>query len=365
MKQTIRLVVPVFAIISMPAIAYDVNDQLSIGGLLAGAIQCQNLSDAPGFEDTCEYAVPLQPEMRFRPNDTDEIFFKFGFAAGNGLNEVTPFKVSPWAASLESDVKNINGRNRDYLLTAWYKHIFKLSNANTIDATFGIIDSRQYLDENAYANDEYTQFMNAALTNGPNVFLPSYDIGVSTVWNAGRWTFSGVLMNIGENIDGNNTTFLGVQAEIQINNSLGTGNYRVIIKNTSKDFLDVTGTQLERRESAILSVDQELGDTTGAWIRLGWRDDNAAGDYDTLYSGGIDLKGAAWKRQGDNIGIGIAYLQGGSQAIKDTTLAEAYYRWRLNNVLALSTSIQYQNDHYNVGVAPEGFIFGLRAVAEF
>ena len=237
MNHTIRFIVPALASISTPELAYDVNEQFSVGGILAGAIQCQNLSDAPGYDDTCEYGIPFQPEMSFRPNESDEVFFKLGFAAGNGLNEVTPFRVSPWAASLENDVKNINGRDRDYLLSAWYKHTFTVDAANTIDATFGIIDATDYLDENAYANDEYTQFMNAALTNGPNVFLPSYDIGASAVWHMQQWAFSGVVMDIGENEDGNNTTFYGLQAEYKAITPHGTGNYRVIVSNTSKDFL--------------------------------------------------------------------------------------------------------------------------------
>jgi hypothetical protein len=88
--------------------------------VLAGAVQCQNLSDAPGFSNTCEFAAPFQPEFSYRPTETDEVFFKLGFAAGNGINGNSPFIISPWAADLEDDVKNINGRNRDYLLTAWY-----------------------------------------------------------------------------------------------------------------------------------------------------------------------------------------------------------------------------------------------------
>jgi hypothetical protein len=51
---------------------------------------------------------------------------------------------------------------------------------DTLDATIGIIDATDYLDENACSNDEYTQFMNEALVNGPNAFLPSHD-------SAGHW----------------------------------------------------------------------------------------------------------------------------------------------------------------------------------
>ena len=365
MNHIIRFIVPALAIISTPALAYDVNEQLSIGGILAGAIQCQNLSDAPGYDDTCEYGIPFQPQMSFRPNDTDEVFFKLGFAAGNGLNEVTPFRVSPWAASLENDVKNINGRDRDYLLTAWYKHTFTVDAANTIDATFGIIDATDYLDENAYANDEYTQFMNAALTNGPNVFLPSYDIGASAVWHMQQWTFSGVVMDIGENVDGNNTTFYGLQAEYKAITPHGTGNYRVIVSNTSKDFLNETGTELVKRNSIILSFDQEFGEVTGGWIRFGWRNDDAVANYQAIYSGGVDIKGKHWARPADNIGIGMAYLDGGNQNIAETSLAEVYYRWQLNDVFGLTADLQYQNDSYKTGEDPSGFIYGLRATAEF
>ena len=235
--------------ISTSANAYDVNDQLSIGGILAGSIQCQELTDAPGYSNTCESQVPFQPELSFRPTDADEVFFKLGFAAGNGLNETSPFETSSWAAVTEDDLKNINGRNRDTLLTAWYKHTFNTGNDSSLGATFGIIDATAYLDENAYANDEYTQFMNAALTNGPNVFLPSFDIGAALEWAIDSWDIRAVLMNIGENDDGNEYDFYGFQAGYHLESSLGAGNYRLVIAGTSKDFLNPAGTQLKNRET--------------------------------------------------------------------------------------------------------------------
>ena len=115
----------------------------------------------------------FNPEISITPTENDEIFFLFGFAAGNGLTGVTPFNLAPWAAALEDDVKDINGRNRDYLLQAWYKHIFEFSEDHTLGLIGGIIDSTDYLDDNEYSNDEYTQFMNEALVNAPNAFLPS------------------------------------------------------------------------------------------------------------------------------------------------------------------------------------------------
>lgn len=353
------------SMLATPAIAYDIDEQLSIGGLLAAANQCQDISDAPGSSDTCEWGAPFQPEMSYRPTEVDEVFFKLGFAKGNGLNEVSPFVVAPWAATLEDDVKNINGRSRDYLLTAWYKHTFNLGENNSLATTFGIIDATDYIDENTYANDEYTQFMNSALTNGPNVFLPSYDIGFALEWDLGRWSLSGVLMNIGENDDGNNTNYYGLQAEYQHNSKLGTGNYRASISGSSEDFLSPDGSQLEKRNSVLLSLDQEFGKIIGGWLRLGWRTDDAATNYDAIYSGGIDLKGSAWGRDADNIGLGYAFLNGGNLDIEATNVAEAYYRWQLGEMIGLTADIQYMKDDYKIGQGPSGWIYSLRATAEF
>ena len=347
------------------AIAYEINEQLSVGGVLSGAIQCQNISDAPDTRDTCEATAPFQLELSFRPTLADELFFKLGFAAGNGLNENSPFIIPPWAASLEDDVKNINGRNRDYLLTAWYKHTFSIGDEHSLGATFGIIDSTDYLDENAFANDEYTQFMNPVLTNGPNVFLPSYDLGGALVWNYGSWSVRGVLMNIGENNDGNNFNFYGLETGYSVSNTLGDGNYRVVIAGASKDFLNPEGTQLENRAGTLISIDQEFGKVVGGWVRFGWQTKDAAVNYGAIYSGGIDIKGTGWGRDDDNIGLGYAYLNGGSLDVDTSQVAEAYYRWQFSEMFGLTADIQYQNDDYEVDRGPSGWTYGLRATAEF
>jgi hypothetical protein len=352
-------------LLNTTAHAYDVNDKLSIGGVLATTVQCQELADAPGFSNTCETSAPFQPEFSFHPTEADEVFFKLGFAAGEGINGNSPFVIAPWAADMEGDVKNINGRNRDYLLNAWYKHTFQAADDRQLGLSFGIIDATAYLDENAYANDEYTQFMNPALTNGPNVFLPSYDLGAAVEWDAGAWSLRAVVMDVGENDDGNSFSFYGVQAGYRVNNQLGAGNYRLVIAGASDDFLDPTGTQLESRAGGLLSLDQEFGQVVGGWVRFGWQTDDAAVDYHAIYSGGLDFKGSAWGRPDDNIGIGYAYLHGGNLDIDTSHVAEAYYRWQLGEVLGLTADVQYQQDDYKTGGGPSGWMFGLRAAAEF
>jgi hypothetical protein len=346
-------------------LAYDLSETLSIGGVLALGYQYQILGPVDGADDQGGVAVPFQPELSFRPTGTDAFFVKFGFAADNGLNDKTPFSMSPWAADLEDDVKHINGRQRDYLLTAWYKHVFKLGAEHTLSVSGGLIDATDYLDENAFSNDEYTQFMNAALVNGPNVFLPSYDIGGAIELDLERFALKAVVMNIGENDDGKNFIFFGLQLAYTMHTTFGDGTYRLVGTGGTRAFREPGGTGMEPRVGILLSCDQALGDIIGAFLRLGWQTDDAAVSFKTIYSGGLNLSGKLWRRPQDNIGMGYAYLAGGNTGIRHAHVFEAYVRFVLNTYIALSVDLQYMDEPLDSGVGPRGWIPGFRLTAEF
>ncbi len=347
-----------------PVVAYEVNDKLALNGILSGAVQCQDISNSPGDENTCETAVPFQPTLTYRPTNTDTLFLKLGFASGNGLNNITPFVLPPWAADMEDDVKNINGSGRDHLLEVWYRHYFALKQSNSLAVTLGIIDASKYLDQNAYANDEYTQFMNPALSNAPNTFLPSYDLGVAAEWYLHNWSFSAVVMDVHQSNVDDKYLFYGLQAAYTLNTNLGTGHYRVLL-NGDRNLIDEVGRSKQKNDLLILSLDQALGKTVGAFIRMGWRLDNEPINYHAIYSAGIDIKGNPWSRPGDNIGLGYAYLSGGSRNIIRTQVAEAYYRFVITDYLALTADIQHMQDEKIRGGSPQGMIYGVRATIAF
>jgi porin len=399
------------------ALAYDVNDKLSIGGILAAAGQCQNVSatlPAEGFgqaiPDTdpqefdgsldafgneCRGGMPIQVEFGFHPTESDQFFVALGWAVDNGLNAVSPWRLAPWAADLEDDVKDINGSSRDYLLQAWYRHRFQFQGENSIAGTFGIIDSTAYIDGNAYANDEYTQFMNEAFVNAGNYNLPSYDAGVALEGSFGAFSLNAVGMNINENDEGYNYNFWGVQAAWHPEFKMGAGNYRVNITGSSSAFLSppslvepdpdpeaeqdlvLVGGQVfaaapgerKSRLSWGLSFDQAIGENLGLFLRLAWQDRDAAVDYEALYSGGLNVVGNAWGRESDNIGIGYAYLEGGNLDISGSHVFEAYYRVGLNDHVGLTADLQYMSDDRTevdpLQENPEGWILGMRLTAEF
>jgi Carbohydrate-selective porin, OprB family len=353
-------------------LGYEINDKFSIGGIIAGIYQYQSIGDAPEeYENEGGGLLLFEPEISFTPTDSDELFVKFGFGAGNGLDGEgrSPFVIPPWGGNVQDDYKEINGRNRDYLLTAWYKHTFNFSEDHTLGLTGGIIDATDYMDENAFANDEYTQFMNTALVNGPSSFLPSFDIGAAIEWEMGAFSVKGVTMALGSNgeedqFDGP-YNFYGMQFGYTVDFGLGEGNYRLLLDTTSSDFSNVAGTKKERMSSALISFDQQLGDIFGAWIRFGCQDDEAAIDYGAIYSGGVNINGNLWGRGADNIGIGYAHLRGGNLDVNHTDVFEVYGRFALNDIFAVTGDVQYMKDSMNVGDSPSGWIFGLRATAEF
>jgi porin len=387
---------------AMSAHAFDVNDQFSIGGIIAAAGQCQSVSallpsesygtpldengdpmerdfdgDPPGgydtsmdaFDDECRGGMPLQLEASYHPNDYNEFFLKLGFGLDNGLNTVSPWSVATWGADLEDDVKDINGRGRDYLLAAWYKHTFVFQNESTLGATVGIVDSSNYLDGNEFANDKFNQFSNEVFENSGSYGLPSYDAGLVLEWEHGPWSANAIGMNIGENDDGNNYNFWGAQFAYQADIDLGTGNYRVIVAGTSSEFLDPTETTQEKRLAWGLSFDQELGDVVGAFLRLAWQDEDAKVVHRALYSGGLNFNGSGWGREPDNIGIGYSYLDGGNQGIEDTRVFEAYYRVGINEYLGVTADVQHLKDNLEQEDPrqedPDGWVFGMRLTAEF
>jgi len=179
------------------ASAYDVNEKLSIEGTLTGVYQDGDLdAEERGEAGADREAAVFDLGANFHPTDSDEFQVTFSFAAGNGLN-TTNFSLAPYADDLEDDLKDINGRDRDYLLEAWYKHKFTFTKNVSLGATFGIIDSTAYIDDNAFANDEVAQFMNAIFVNNTLANLPSYDIGVVLELDISNFSLRGLVMEVG------------------------------------------------------------------------------------------------------------------------------------------------------------------------
>jgi porin len=172
-------------------------------------------------------------------------------------------------------------------------------------------------------------------------------------------------MQVGENDDGDSFRFWGTQLGYRAETPWGVGNYRLLVVGAGDDFLDPTGTSEESRFAVGLSFDQQLGATFGAFLRIGWQDDGAAITHGSIYSGGINIRGGAWGRPDDEIGVAYGYLPGGNESVRGTHVAELYYRFVSWEYLAITADVQYMRDDLRIGRGPRGFILGLRFAAEF
>lgn len=343
---------------------YDVNDDLSIGLTVSAAVQQLLLYNDIEYDETGA-AILAQPDVAWRPSASGEVYARLGFSEGNALNNSTPFHLAPWAADLEDNVTDINGRGRNYLLVARYRHTFDLSSAGVLSLSGGILDSTDYLDVNAYANDERTQFMNEIFVNSASYFLPSYDYGIGVEWTIGDWSLNGVLMWVGENDDGRPFVFTGLQGVREFRSSWGAGHFRVNFVGTDNEFVESGSSELTNRLAWGLSIDQEMGEYVGGFLRFGWQTEYTVVLYKALYSGGLEFKGTPWDRESDRLGVGLAWVEGANSKADRTVAFECYYRFNLNEWISLTGDVQYMNDDNRVGPSPSGWVLGVRTTAQF
>jgi hypothetical protein len=71
-------------------------DRVTFGGVISGAYQYEKVNGSDDVDDFDRGAVAVQPEISIKLSEADEVFLKFGFAAGNSLNiDEQPFVLAP------------------------------------------------------------------------------------------------------------------------------------------------------------------------------------------------------------------------------------------------------------------------------
>jgi len=348
----------------------DINKSFSIEGSLTNSYQYAILNNEVKKDENVDSgikgATALDLGLNFHPTKRDEVQVTLSYAAGNEWNKLGDdvFHVTPNGDDLEDDLMQINGRNRNNLLEAWYKREFNLPNDVSLGVTLGIIDATAYIDDNAYANDELTQFMNDAFVNNPVANLPSYDLGGVVELSKGNVDVKALAMNPKE------CNYYALQVAYNLNTPLGEGTYRVYGFITSKDFPSSSSIgKKEALKGVGVSIDQELFNNVGGFLRLGWQSDKAQVDFTGFYSAGVHLNGKLWEREKDEAGIGIGYLNGGKKSpVSGMWIGEAYVKFSLVEKEALKTDLtvdyQYMKNRESGKDYTANFL-GLRLNTEF
>jgi hypothetical protein len=220
---------------------------------------------------------------------------------------------------------------------------------------------------NTYANDEFTQFMNEALVNSSNGFAPSFDLGGAMRLNSGPFSFGAVAMRVPKDEHDHVSQFYGAQVGARAISSLGEGNVRVSLETTDKECPTDDPNVKKARKGILISADQALGETWGVWTRVGAHNKGVPVNYRYLYSGGVNMRGHLWNRPGDDVGLGRAVLDKGTNGVSRSEVTELYIRFPLDEVLALRLDAQYLIDHRtsNDPAILRGWVTGLTLAATF
>lgn len=371
---TLSLGLLVFGV-PVKAKAYEVNEKLSIEANLTGVYQWLDKRKGD-FKDEEKGSVVLDARVTFKPTEKDEFSVRGSFAKGNGLKKVSPFKLSPNSDDLRDDLHNINNRSRDHLQELWYARTFDLPGNSTLKTTLGIIDATAFIDQNRFANDELTQFMNEAFVNNPLANLVSYDYGVAVEWSKGPFSLAllGMQSKTDENedprFDKKTYNYYAAQVGYKLETSLGEGNYRVFAFTTNKRFPDWEAEKKKALKGWGVSIDQDIiKDTLGVFARAGFQDDDAEIDYKSMYSLGLNYKFKPFGVKTVELGLGYAYLKAPSknEELKHTQAVEAYLAipvYEKEKLFAshLTFDWQWMKDRLKDEENPEnkGHIFGVR-----
>jgi hypothetical protein len=205
---------------------------------------------------------------------------------------------------------------------------------NRLDTFIGKLDLTNYFDRNAFANDETSQFLNAALVNNAMLKQPLNRAGVALRWDAGR--------DIGFSVGGQSTHELDrdlwsepfVIGELDVHTTFHIeGNYRLWVRLTSSP------DEPERKMyGGGISFDQLLTPQLGVFVRGGVNQIEGTSKTFFAASGGLRWAGPLWNRPRDRMGVGYSYQR---DVPGNEQIAEIYYNIFLTDNFSVIGNVEW------------------------
>ncbi|MBI5450200.1 MAG: carbohydrate porin [Gammaproteobacteria bacterium] len=262
--------------------------------------------------------------------------------------------------------------------------------------TLGEISPTSYLDANSYANDEHTQFLgnqfdnNTALEFGGTANF--YGPGLRLTYSPVEWldvTALSIDAN-GDYVDMFDKTFQAVEIDLKPTLLGRPGNYRIYGWRNQQahfsNFLTETGgaitdtsdpnyvpiTKISDDNTGVgVSLDQQVSDNVGVWLRWGSQDKNVA-QFDQTVSAGLQISGGAFNRADDVIGIAYgmttlsdAYKATNAALGSDEQMMEAYYNFAVTKTFTVTPDWQYITNPGGDTTQDAFSVMGVRAAVMF
>jgi high affinity Mn2+ porin len=277
--------------------------------------------------------------------------------------------------------------------------------------TLGKIALNDIFDNNTYAHDPRTQFLNwVFMDNGAwdySADTRGYTWAAVGEYNEERWAARLALAMVaktanGMDLDPDLFKALGLNAELEYRYSLGGhgGKARLLLYANRAHMGDYAAADAAAAAGATataditqfrdyrwkygfgLNLEQEIAADLGAFARIGWNDGEAETwmftEIDRIASLGLSLRGNRWGRGEDTVGLGVSlagiasdhsrYLQLGGYGFMlgdgglsycGELLLEAYYSFQPYKWLSLTGDYQYVgNPAYNSARGPVSIVSG-------
>jgi hypothetical protein len=290
-----------------------------------------------------------------------DLFFTAGIAQNTiffadivGLSGSPPDAEIPSLTLLNGYTARLVRQNELNLREAWLRtELF----GQRLALSAGRLDLTNYFDQNAFANDETTQFISDALVNNQMLGLSTNGTGVGAEFdpkNGFRFKFGFQQSNTEAT---NLTDSLYTLSEVGYTFTplaLPEGTYRVWFRtdNTAPSLI---------RKGVGLSFDQKLTAAVGLFARYGTQEVDDGDDH--FYSAGVGFQHAFILNPQDAWGVGYAHLDLASGEREH--LAEGYYNFQLTERLRLSFHLTHVLDKPDADTRFGYLLPGIRFQAAF
>ena len=304
--------------------AEPVDTFASLSGALRSGFQWLARSD------TARGAVlglgSLDVNLVLRPADNARVFVDVEGLAGAGADQ----KLGS-LSRLHFDAERLEGRDTHVILKELWLRLAFLD--ERLRFSLGKLDPGHYFDRNFFAEDDSTQFLDAALLNNPVLKPPPNGPGAAVRASAGDWRYALGVHAPGD-VDGDLSGLPFVIGELGRRKIFALqGHYRLWAR---------VGSVPDAREHVTwasgVSIDQLVTRDIGVFVRAGLGRSEGEPLTSRAGSGGVQVTPTWLDRGKDRAGIGYSYQR---EPDGRETLVETYYTLALLERLSVTANVQW------------------------
>lgn len=343
---------------SIPNILEGINIGASTTFMVQGSIDANAKKDATD----ATYTADIEIEKNFQDYAKAFIHLEMGDGTGLDSDELDLF------SGVNRDTGDSDSRLE--ATEVWYEHYL---NNKQLTLTLGKLDPTCYLDNNAIANDETTQFLSFAFRNSAAIEFPDNAPGLRISLSPSSLIEinAGILDDDADWEDVGDDLFSFTQVNLKPNFLDREGNWRLYgwYDNSRHTTHDSSKVQ-EPNYGFGLSLDQELTDVITVFSRFGWQDPDVS-QVKRAWSTGLQIVGEPWGRSNDVLGIAIGqniisddYGKAGNPDDSEGHF-ELYYNLHINDHLSLTPDFQIIRNPKGESGKDSVRVVGLRTQVDF